>query len=171
MYDTLSINAIVCGACSVEWSVNDIVKQRSKDTEFIDVFAAYDDTVDVAVNVIDTNEVFALFGETYQWSRTWKLIPDTSAEVPVDTSTTGVDERVLASLQVYPNPVHKALYLKWEQPSSVRAILFNTLGTSLEQVDLRQGINALDVSEYQAGIYFLRVNDGPFSKVQRIVVR
>ena len=63
-------------------------------------------------------------------------------------------------LVAWPNPVSEVLNVELNELRPVRADLFNSAGQRVRSVVLRSGRNAIDVSEFPAGVYLLRLADG-----------
>ncbi|HQV53695.1 MAG: T9SS type A sorting domain-containing protein [Flavobacteriales bacterium] len=75
--------------------------------------------------------------------------------------STSVQEPLNAGVLVaWPNPVSEVLNVELNELRPVRADLFNSAGQRVRSVVLRSGRNAIDVSEFPAGVYLLRLADG-----------
>ena len=73
---------------------------------------------------------------------------------------TGIDDVIENNLIIYPNPVSNTLF--FSEPIE-ECILINTNGDVLEK---QYNINNIDLSYYDAGIYFLHTNFGVFKIVK-----
>ncbi|WP_026753252.1 T9SS type A sorting domain-containing protein [Sediminibacter sp. Hel_I_10] len=78
----------------------------------------------------------------------------------------------LNSLTVYPNPATNALNLKWDQNNKVTINIFNALGKVMyyEKDQNIQNELKIDISNYAAGLYFVKVNTTKGSMTKKIIV-
>jgi choice-of-anchor B domain-containing protein len=80
-----------------------------------------------------------------------------------------------AGLNVYPSPATDQVFVQFDQAinESLRVELTSLTGRVLSQNDFAAGENTLtlDVSDFAAGIYILKITDGEAAHVQRVVVK
>ena len=72
------------------------------------------------------------------------------------TVTSSCSTYVIATLQVYPNPVTKGNTLQIQSPVYQPYMLITTEGRLLQSGQLQKGINRLKLEKLPAGIYFLK---------------
>lgn len=85
---------------------------------------------------------------------------------------TGVEQHSVSETRcrVYPNPVSTTAYVVIESDSyQLDAALFDMSGKQVAAQYMNQGVNQLDMRQYAAGCYFLRVNDGQKVFTKKIV--
>ena len=99
-----------------------------------------------------------------------EIVTDIATQtIPVkinETIYTGVDENLVASYEVYPNPMNNTLYINGDVQD---VTIFNAVGQQVLFVESRNEINVEDLSE---GLYFVRISDkNGNSMVKKIVKR
>jgi len=77
----------------------------------------------------------------------------------VDAVTTGTHQPLAGQLEVYPNPTDDLLRMKYADATPLRATLIDATGRQLLLREFR-GELSLELGDYPAGIYLLRVEDG-----------
>ena len=82
---------------------------------------------------------------------------------------TGIGTLSMASFPVrmYPNPTHGIVYVELEQAAQVRVC--NMLGDVILEAELRDGTQAIDLSAYSDGVYFMKVITGAMQQSVRVV--
>ena len=78
----------------------------------------------------------------------------------------GVDENLVASYEVYPNPMNNVLYIEGNDIQDVT--IFNAVG---QQVLFVAGRNEIDVESLNEGLYFVRVSDMKGNSVVKKIVK
>jgi alpha-amylase len=80
----------------------------------------------------------------------------------------GTDEEIL----LFPNPANDATLLQWAENNGQASYieLFAADGTVVFSDAFRGQSYSLDTSGFDAGIYFIRVNRGQFSKILKLIV-
>ena len=76
-------------------------------------------------------------------------------------ATLTVDDVSLESLQVYPNPASDNVFIKWDKTEQVSIRVFDALGKLMlfnKNVNISKSV-ALDVSNYEQGIYFIKISN------------
>jgi hypothetical protein len=92
------------------------------------------------------------------------MTTDASAlQVAVCTGIRAQNERT--GFSVWPNPARGLLTVAWNGQAPIRAMLFSSIGRSLNSFLLQPGTNALDVRGLNAGSYVLRTDDGRSHRV------
>jgi hypothetical protein len=128
---------------AVAWSVSDELGNYSIENIANGSYKVVSETgsakAETMVNVTDANSIVNV-----------DLILKTSADV------TGVENKNIIT-NFYPNPVHNTLNINANDTSE--AYLYNTMGKVILQTQLYQGLNSIDFSNYQQGIYLLKTNN------------
>lgn len=78
---------------------------------------------------------------------------------------TSVNNPMLNQLQVYPNPATEILYINLKEAGNVQ--IFNAVGQVLLNQFMNQGIQELDVKNFQQGILLVKTKQGNFKVVKR----
>lgn len=80
-----------------------------------------------------------------------------------------VEEMINSTVSVYPNPVQNVLTVNLDE-DAVAATVFDFQGRILQTTTCMAGVNYLDMSQYSAGVYFVKVafKDGK-TAVQKVV--
>lgn len=78
----------------------------------------------------------------------------------------GVDENLVASYEVYPNPMNNVLYIEGNDIQDVT--IFNAVGQQVLFVESR---NEIDVESLNEGLYFVRISDMKGNSVVKKIVK
>lgn len=72
---------------------------------------------------------------------------------------------------VFPNPANNVIYVSSiNNENQTVAELYDMNGRLLLQSNLKQGVNQLNINNYQSGIYILKISNEKFSKMEKIVI-
>ena len=84
--------------------------------------------------------------------------------------TNGIEDNIL-QMSLYPNPANTELFVEANAAQIEKLELVNVLGQTIMSLNVTQDITAIDVSEQQSGIYFVRLfaTDGE-QLIERIVI-
>ncbi len=92
-------------------------------------------------------------------------------QVLVPTITTGVNEIDEISVDIFPNPASDFLNIRSNDDSSIEEIsIISVDGRVLEQIQILQTETMINISDYQAGQYFLMMNKGENTVVKPITI-
>lgn len=77
------------------------------------------------------------------------------------SASLSTDKIVFENLQMYPNTANNEVFLSWNKPENVDVRIFNTEGKIIyhaKTINLNQPFN-IDISQFSAGMYFVRINN------------
>ena len=77
-----------------------------------------------------------------------------------------IDQVAKNTFSVYPNPVENAV--KFIAPANGKATLFSTTGKVMLVIDMIQGENAIDMQQFESGIYLLKMDNGLDAKIIKL---
>ena len=81
----------------------------------------------------------------------------------------GVIEPVKAVTSLYPNPANGNFYIKGDNLN--RAAIYNTVGQLVKEVNLKNGVNNIDLN-VESGVYFVSIYDNNGNNsVERLVIK
>lgn len=89
-------------------------------------------------------------------------------------STVGIEEASYFNVSVYPNPVSSELKveLNTTNDANYEVSLRNIIGQEVLRTKIKNGVNKLDVSTLQRGVYFYSIlTDGDAIKTKKLIVR
>jgi hypothetical protein len=75
------------------------------------------------------------------------------------TASLGSDIRIQNSIEIFPNPCHDFVSIKYSGQNNLSYKLFDLTGALLLTGDLANADTEIDVSSLKNGIYYLRVYD------------
>lgn len=78
----------------------------------------------------------------------------------------GVNDLEDIAFKVYPNPASTSFFIAHEFSEVVGYEILDALGRSIASGQLNQPVQEIETSDFQEGIYFLRVNGGQVQKIQ-----
>jgi hypothetical protein len=88
------------------------------------------------------------------------------------TFSTGFDDGQSASeLRTYPNPVNNQLNLRFQKPGSHTVRLFNVLGKSVMEKEIRSQEGSVNMASLNDGIYILRVKGNNGAKTTKRIYK
>ena len=143
------------------------------DDNLIVVDYSYAGTLPTTLTVGESWEV-----NVYPYLPVAKGYYETSIEIVTDIATqtipvkinetiyTGVDENLVASYEVYPNPMNNVLYIEGNDIQDVT--IFNAVGQQVLFVESR---NEIDVESLNEGLYFVRISDMKGNSVVKKIVK
>ena len=143
------------------------------DDNLIVVDYSYAGTLPTTLTVGESWEV-----NVYPYLPVAKGYYETSIEIVTDIATqtipvkinetiyTGVDENLVASYEVYPNPMNNVLYIEGNDIQDVT--IFNAVGQQVLFVESR---NEIDVESLNDGMYFVRISDMKGNNVVKKIVK
>lgn len=80
----------------------------------------------------------------------------------------GIEENEIGSISVYPNPAHDIIRIETRSIASVQSVdLYNVTGQKV----LSSNEKEINVSGLEPGVYFVRVNCGGNSLIERVVIK
>lgn len=87
-------------------------------------------------------------------------------------ATLTVDDYGLESLQMYPNPAKNNVFIKWDKTERVTLRVFDALGKLIffnKNINISQSTE-IDVSNYEPGIYFIKINNRDGFVTKKLVI-
>jgi PKD repeat protein len=75
----------------------------------------------------------------------------------VNIVTTGISEEFSANIEIYPNPVNDQLFVKTGNIVVDKIVITDILGKVTGEIVVSEKLISIDVSAYQAGVYFVRI--------------
>ncbi|HYC28531.1 MAG TPA: T9SS type A sorting domain-containing protein, partial [Chitinophagaceae bacterium] len=79
----------------------------------------------------------------------------------------GIDERSINGISVYPNPVNNELFVESGKQVSIR--VYNEIGMLILEKSLTSGKNKIITERWNQGVYFIRISDTNKNSIHRIV--
>lgn len=116
----------------------------------------------------DVNYVGAVQdGEDNDWTRGWCFNLDgTLRELPLSVSGF-----LKSEISVFPNPTENILTIK-SDIEIAKLNIYNSVGRLIyENLNFKNENNQVDMSNFQSGIYFLKVTSGDFSQTLKVIKR
>ncbi|MTE27302.1 VPS10 domain-containing protein [Winogradskyella ouciana] len=84
-----------------------------------------------------------------------------------------VDEFEFNDFTLYPNPANNEVNLKWNKPDDVSVRIYNTLGKIVfygKKVNLQNGFK-IDVSPFDSGLYFVKLNSDNGEITKKLILK
>ncbi len=154
-------------------SVGSVVRFRFERLPFPDVDPAYDTashTIVAGTNEIaipsqgaNTFESFLLYVETQDVPVALDLVQVTSG------TTAGLEDNVLNAVKMFPNPARDYVQFSVNSTENLDIQIFDMLGKSVLRVDNVR--NAVNVSELNAGLYFVQMTVGTQQATKKLVIK
>ena len=133
-----------------------------KDGVLVDIIGDLDGTDNFAANITlrRNNDITApntVYSEQGEWtSYAQNTVDDIGSH---NGSTASVDDRILNSFKMYPNPVTgNKLYFSVSNDITIN--IYNVLGKLVKSKENTNDKNYIDVSNFSKGIYLLKINSG-----------
>jgi len=121
----------------------------------------------------DCLALYNLSNKTNEWScgNTGNLQEQPTAKTNISAKSS---HTINTQLEVFPNPSTGIIYLKGLPATSISTVqIFSTTGQLLQQLELinPQGIQALDLSNYTSGLYYVQVENEQGRMIKKIVLK
>ncbi len=68
-------------------------------------------------------------------------------------------------LEIYPNPAKSQLVMNWQDINDEKVDIFNALGQKIKSVNINNGSNYLDVTNWQPGVYYIKFSNAVAQKI------
>ncbi|WP_417265434.1 T9SS type A sorting domain-containing protein [Brumimicrobium sp.] len=85
--------------------------------------------------------------------------------------TLGIMEENALNFNLYPNPVSSLLTIEPQQKSKGVITIFDVYGASIKTIESHGETVKIDVSHWESGIYFLRMDNSSQRQVKKIIVQ
>ncbi len=97
----------------------------------------------------------------------------TQAAVTVFIGGVGVDQMLAPTMLIYPNPAIEKLTLELiNMPGNTSIIsIYNITGSVVFNTKLSSEVIEIDISAFDAGLYFIKVNSGNRTFTQRVEIQ
>jgi hypothetical protein len=82
---------------------------------------------------------------------------------------TGISEGNAKDALIYPNPASDVLYIDFDRPGQVNAIIYDVSGHVMVDRDLNELRNQLDISGLRSGVYLIKLEGSELLKIERII--
>jgi hypothetical protein len=75
------------------------------------------------------------------------------------------------NVQVFPNPASEKISINWTSEEKVVVEIFDALGRTVYTASLNSGINSVDVSAWESGVYTIHIQVGDSLFVEKLMVQ
>ncbi len=89
--------------------------------------------------------------------------------IAVADGITELNEPKTETIKIYPNPVRSTLYVNIESSDYNRIILYDISGKEVLSEKTHKGINRINVSHLEKGVYVLKVSGGQSAPIRKII--
>lgn len=161
---------------SIEWTAPE---DRTPDSYTVTIInhMLEDETMEVT-GITETQYVYYPNQESFAFDVSLKVkavYPECESEFAlahngddfIRISNVSVDENPLSNVKLYPNPTSGQLSIEAEEMTFVS--VYDLVGQCVMQMSAENGQATLDMSQLRNGVYFIKVNTGNGSAVQRVV--
>lgn len=130
------------------------------------------DLVEVAIEVCDGCPYTDVNADTAYWIGNighycpWSGRPVRVVSVPLGISEATFENEFL----FYPNPAKDRLHLKWNGVNTISVTICNHMGQELLTTFVSKQSDLIDITNFQNGIYYLKINNGRKNGVEKIIV-
>ncbi|MCR9172542.1 MAG: T9SS type A sorting domain-containing protein [bacterium] len=76
-----------------------------------------------------------------------------------------IDDKELSEVNLYPNPIESQGVLNIQTNTTSSASIENVSGKQFLEMDLQKGLNQVSLPQLSSGIYFLKIESGPYKIV------
>lgn len=91
--------------------------------------------------------------------------------VPNCFSTVGMDETIDSSIEIYPNPVSNILFVNVHESEPKSFCIYNSIGKLVVTEVLIGGVNKIDISKLDLGIYIVVYRSDSEYAQERLIVK
>ena len=91
--------------------------------------------------------------------------------IDVVESTNAVPEITSGMVSIYPNPAHHMVNLYIEKNQDAKIHIYDVTGKQVYQTDMTAALLKLDVSQWQKGVYLVKINSGKSLITKQLLVK
>ena len=84
-------------------------------------------------------------------------------------STVGMNESVIAGIQIYPNPTKGTVKIHSESPIE-QIVVYNSMGVQVVRQYVNNSELTLDLTQFSKGVYYVRMTIGEKTVIQKIIL-
>jgi hypothetical protein len=81
------------------------------------------------------------------------------------------EQTALRNISVYPNPASDKININWPSEEQQLVQIFDALGRTVFTAQLNSGINSIDVSNWESGVYTLHIQQGDSLFVEKLMIQ
>ncbi|CAA6813742.1 MAG: Unknown protein [uncultured Aureispira sp.] len=153
----------------LEWTFNNIMLADSNTNEPLShgfIKFKVNQRPNLANNTIIENSaaIFFDFNAPIITNTSWHTINEHFLTISIDKV---IEEQM--HIRVYPNPTRAWIHMDRETDKEISILLFDNLGRTLISKKINTSTAKINLTAFPAGIYYLSVNDGEKSAVQKII--
>ena len=71
----------------------------------------------------------------------------------------------MKDLRIYPNPTNDMVVVEWDGGYKIILEVYDVLGNRVKQIQTTGGRHFMDLKDLQAGMYYIRINNGELQKL------
>jgi len=98
----------------------------------------------------------------------WSFVPEFTPE-PSNFNSDQNNNSQSLDLQIYPNPTSKIITVKASNSQNATVSIYNAKGVELIQRKIGETSTQIDISNFTAGIYYLKIFSERISEVRKII--
>jgi Zn-dependent metalloprotease len=114
---------------------------------------------------------FSLFGlctnEYAQVENAWHAVGVGLKSSCVISSVESLKDNKASTL--FPNPATNQVDVNLQRLTNARYEIFSLNGSTIVEGELKEGVNQIDITDINSGVYFLRVKGGNYMKVHKLI--
>lgn len=76
-----------------------------------------------------------------------------------------LDDMPMKDLRIYPNPTNDMVVVEWDGGYKIILEVYDVLGNQVKRIQTTGGRHFMDLNDLQAGMYFIRINNGELQKL------
>jgi hypothetical protein len=107
------------------------------------------------------------FTNSIDGSATWEI-----DDIKLEGQANGINEKTMASFELYPNPNHGSFYLNNNSPEEIQVTIYNISGSVVYSTTTNKKLSPIEL-EQSEGIYFVQVRGVDSNSVsnKKIIIR
>lgn len=133
----------------------------------------YPYTINNVISLTGNSIGSGFFYYFYDWQIEKQATTCTSVRVPVTVfvTPTGISEIIKNGIHIYPNPASDKLFIKLDNSAIAEVSVFDQTGRLLKNLLINDASNKLDISQFAAGVYQLRIQQGSKQFRYKLVIQ
>ncbi|MES2284873.1 MAG: T9SS type A sorting domain-containing protein [Bacteroidota bacterium] len=127
---------------------------------------------EIAIELCDGCPYSDVDADTAYWvGNLGQFCPWSGCPVREISNPSGIIESDIESeITFYPNPATTKLILKWNTLNNITVTIYNSIGQEFMTAFVSKQNETIDITDLQAGLYFLKIKEGNQILIKKIIV-
>ena len=151
----------------------EIVEQGNYTISIDNVIGIFDTTQNIYLYDYQTNILHNLSNSSYIFTSNIIDNQEDRFELRFRTGALSVNNPILDSIEIYPNPSNGKFYINWDNAHNLDITLYNISGKKISENEFTYQDNKyiLDLNNYTKGIYFVKLHSDSQTITKKLILK